>query len=804
VASKKVIHFPPFRLDVVNQRLLRETEPIPLRPKSFAVLHYLLEHPARLITKDELLDAVWPETAVTDAVLKVSIMELREVLHDDPKQPRYIETAHRSGYRCIAEIKMNNTPRQLTSFVGRERETAEIKRLLAATRLLTLMGPGGSGKTRLAARLSNNLSEEDGDEVSWVELSSLFDSSLVPQSVASALGVREQPERTIVQTLCDYLLPRKITLVIDNCEHLIESCAILSDTLLHACPDLKIVATSRERLGVKGEAVFHVPPLSLPEPHSQTSIKELTQFEGINLFLDRAVTASSNFALTKDNVAVVSELCQRLDGNPLAIELAAARTRVLTVEQIAARLDDCLSFLTTSGRTDAPRHRTLRATIEWSYQLLEEQERTLLRRLATFSGGWTLEAAEEICADDQVAKGEVLDLLSRLVDKSLVVTTEYDRASRYRLLETIRQYLLQEKLSDAEKEQSTKRRHAAYFLRFAEEIAPNLNTAERHKWLTRLDSEVDNLRAALSFIADSGDTAAELRFCDALFFFWFYAGHWSEGRKRLQDALERSVNDGNTASRATAMSADGMLASIMGDRATALSRLEESALIHREHNSSLDLSRATLFLAYEIVATDPVRARSLAEEGVSICRAVGNKFFIALALTHLGAIAFVQKDNGVARDCYEEAVELGRELNDNWVLAASLRGLGNIAFRDGDFELAAAHVKESLVSLRDSRERWLISRSFDTLAEMYSVQGNYHRAARMFGAAAAVREIVGASLFAFYRDSYEDRIVAARSGLGEESFNALWAEGRALTVDQAVAYALNETALDDLDVFDDN
>ncbi len=792
MAAQRHVLFGPFHLDAANQRLYRGDARIPLRPKSFAVLEYLLTRRGRLVKKDELLDAVWPETAVVDAVLKGCVRELREALGDDTKHPRYIETAHGLGYRFIGEVSDSNLPVRLTSFIGREREIEDVGRLFATTRLLTLTGAGGSGKTRLAHEVARGLLEEFADGVWWCELGPLSDSTLVPQTVAATLGVREQPGRTLTATLVDDLRSKTLVLVLDNCEHLVEACARLADRLLRACPQLKILATSREALSLEGETVWHVPPLTLPDPERLPPLAEMMMYEAVSLFVARARAAQPRFTPTAESARALVQVCRRLDGMPLAIELAAPRVKALSIEQIAARLDDRFHLLTAGNRTELPRHQTLRATIDWSYNLLSETERMLLNRLSVFAGGWTLDAAEVICAGRGIDKGDVLDLLSHLVDKSLVVFSEVGDQARYGLLETVRQYG-RERLAASDEEAAVCCEHAACFLALTEAIEPTINTTERARCLSLLDDEHDNLRGALRWSADSGDVETELGLCYALFWFWFHRGYWSEGRAWFRDALERSAGEGRTKGRGRAMAYDGMLAWIMGDHPAALARLSESAAIHREAGDPLDLARALRFLMMELIPSDPAEARRAAEEGVAIYREnPRHRFDLAVTLASAGIVVLVQGDHTAARAYFEESIALCRELRDNWALALPLRNLGITAFRQGDYEEAASHLKESLSVMRDLREKWFLSRSLESLAQVLCAQGWHDRAARLFGAGEAMREAVGASIMTAYRGDYDRSVVAARAALGDQSFRAAWAEGRSMTADQAIADALAE------------
>jgi predicted ATPase/class 3 adenylate cyclase len=395
----------------------------------------------------------------------------------------------------------NDLPIQLTSFIGREKEIGEAKRLLTTTRLLTLTGSGGTGKTRLSLQVAADVLDAYKDGAWFIELAPLSDPALVPSTVASVLGVREEPGRPVIETLLDYVRAKRLLLILDNCEHLIEACARLAEAVLHASREVRILASSREALGIGGEVTLRVPSLSLP-PVDAATHAAFTQSEAAQLFLDRAANALPGLVLTDANAPAVAQICRRLDGVALAIELAASRVKLLKVEQIAARLDDAFRLLTGGSRTALPRQQTLRATIDWSYNLLSDTEHTLLRRLAAFAGGWTLEAAEAVCAQvgqDAILPYDVLDLLAQLVNKSLVMAERgQSEESRYFLLETIRQYA-REKLLEADEAVATRGRHLDYFMQLVEEAEPELTEANQVIWLKRLDADFDNLRSALEW-----------------------------------------------------------------------------------------------------------------------------------------------------------------------------------------------------------------------------------------------------------------------------------------------------------------
>jgi non-specific serine/threonine protein kinase len=788
VKQRNRIIFPPFRLDAGEAKLYRGDETLSLRPKTFAVLRHLLERAGRLVTKDELLDACWPETHVGDAVLKVCIREIRELLGDDPKHPRFIETDHRRGYRFIGEVRESNLPLQMTSFIGREREILEVRQRFDGARLLTLTGAGGSGKTRLAIEAAASLIDETEDGVWWVDLASIADPERAAQAVASTLGAREEPARPLIDTLIDFLKPRRLILALDNCEHLIDACARISLSLLQHCPRLRILATSREPLSIPGEVVWPVPEMSLPRADDPLTPDEIMQYEATRLFVERAVFVSRDFELNASSAAAVAQICNRLDGIPLAIELAAARVRILTAEQIAERLDDCFRLLASSSRSSPARHHTLRAAMDWSYDLLSAKERALFARLSVFAGGFTLEAAESVCAGEGISREEIFDLLSHLIDKSLVVSS---RSLRHRLLETVRQYA-RERLNEEGTSEIVSRRHTDYCLALAEEAEPHLNGASRRAWLERLESERDNLRAALRWSCAS-DPPQALRLAGAVWWYWFHQGHFSEGSSWLDSVLKDRSQSNLKSEIAKALLGSGVLAWTQGDQNKARENLEQSVDLCRETGDKRGLAHALNFLSSVLLGQSRYEtARLMAEESLEIFRQIEDEWGLGIALTDRGIIALAEEDYAVAQMFLEEGANVFRAMGDNWSLALPLRNLGIVALRRGDYEKATSLLRESLRILKSEREKWFISRSVETLAVALALQGDYRAAVKLFGAGENLRRAIGVSLLPFYRSDYDRGVGEARVTLGEEDFQSLWAEGCRMTIDEIIAYALEE------------
>jgi predicted ATPase len=910
-------------------------------------------------------------------------------------------------------------PRPLTGLIGREQELREIEAQVAAARLVTLIGTGGVGKTRLAIQAVEELADDFPDGVRFVDLAALSDPALVPQTVARVLDAPEQPGLPLIETLLSVLRPAHLLLVLDNCEHLIAACAELAATLLQGCPHLQILATSRQALGITGETAWRVPSLAIPgvqafrpgtraagdgvqagtvkdEPVS-VDPERLMQYAAVRLFVERAAASAPGFTLTAENAPAVVQICRRLDGIPLALELAAARLKALSADELAARLDDRFRLLVGGSRTALPRQQTLRATIDWSYNLLSEPERALLLRLSVFAAGWTLEAAEAVCADfgfwildfglparaktpenraplsdaaaqkasesrtpssepiqnpkSKIQNEDVLDLLTALVDKSLVIYEAGGSAhprsagSRYRLLETVRQYA-RERLMETEEADRVRARHRDWFLALAERAEPELLRSDQLAWLDRLEVEHDNLRAAMAWCVkavDSGQwivdspaasgwktdqslterttnhqslsTGVEaepaLRMAGALWAFWSMRGYWTEELERLARLLALPQASPRTAARARALHCAGILACCQDDLELARAFHEESLAIQQErgdnggmaaslhglghlafltgdyeaarepHAASLSIRRelgdragiaaSLAHLACLALVRDDYPAarslfeesmviykelgdgagiagvlnglghvarrlgeygvaRSLTEEGLALRRARGDRDGIAQSLVELGDVVLDQGDSVAAREYYEEALAIRRELGSRAGVADALGWLGEVARHQGDYAQARRLREESLAlwravgshiavihslgalghlareqgeyeeahrlyaeSLRLRKElgdRITLAQSLEDFAELAAAERQWARMTRLLGAARALRDAVDRPLLPGERASYDQSLAAARGALPEEALAAVWADGQAMSLEEAVSFAL--------------
>jgi non-specific serine/threonine protein kinase len=619
---------------------------------------------------------------------------------------------------------------------------AEVKQFLATTRLLTLTGSGGCGKTRLALQLAADVLEEYPEGVWLVELAALADPALVPQTVASALGVREEPGRPLTATLTEYLRGKQVLLVLDNCEHLLSACVQLADALLRGCPSLRMLASSREGLGIRGEQTYRVPSLTMPDARHLPPLETVHEFEAVQLFADRARLSQATFLITLANAPAVAQICERLDGIPLAIELAAARVRALPVEQIHERLDDMFRLLTGGSRTALPRQQTLRALIDWSFDLLSEGEQTLLRRLSVFAGGWTLGAAEAVCMGENVEAWEVLDLLTSLVDKSLVPYDEQGGEGRYRLLETVRQYA-RDRLLDSGEAAAVWARHCDWCLTLAEQAEEGLHTTSQKAWLDRLEREHDNLRAALGWCSSDGPEAG-LRLGGALREFWWVRGYHMEGREHLAALLALPGAEAHTAARAKALHGAGRLAYSHADFETARAFFEESLAIQRGLGNKRGIAESLNLLGWAAHAQgDYGAARPPQEESLAISRELGHKHGIAWSLIHLGQGALEQGEYGAARTLLEEGLAISRELGHKEGVAGSLEPLGCVAHAQGEYEAARVLFEQSLAVSRELGGKDLIAWSLNGLGWVAHAEGEYRTAQALFEQSLAIFRELG-------------------------------------------------------------
>jgi predicted ATPase/class 3 adenylate cyclase len=716
----------------------------------------------------------------------------------------------------------NNLPIQLTSFVGREKEISEAIRLMTNTRIFTFIGPGGTGKTRLALQLAEEQLTEFKDGAWQVELAPLADAAYITSTIAATFSLREVQGVPLINSVIDYLRGKQLLLILDNCEHLVEACAQLADQLLHDCPHLKIIASSREALGISGETVYRVP--------------SLLDSEAARLFIERAVKADARFKATEQYTPFIVQICHRLDGIPLAIELAAARVKLFTPQQIAERLDDRFKLLTGGSRTALPRQQTLRALIDWSYLTLNGMEQRALRRLAVFSGGWTIEAAEAI-----IGEPETLDGLAGLVNKSLVNVEEQDGASRYQFLETIRQYAM-EKLVEANEAGETRDRHLKYFKDlalqnnrtisiFAAAIAVD-EEARTYAWARAIDKEYDNMRAALEWAIQS-DPAAAAELIDILNPYWNVRDLNSEARlwcraiidnPRITDAprskalgilayalmilgemreaataasqgieISRRIGDKQTLARS--LSSLAMASVFTSGPEAAMKAAQESEAIAREAQfregiaASLGMKASVLLLS----GGDLMEARRNIEESMVVAKETGFVWGTALSGMGLGRLASRMGDLEGARQEFARAAETAQRVGNRRIYASCRSELAHALRQHGKFDEAIGLYKMVLPIWQDFGHRAAVAHELECLGYIANAQDDGYRAARLLGAAEAIRKTINSTTNGVELVEYEREIAALRASMDENEMQAAWAEGRAMTIDQAIEYALEKS-----------
>ncbi|MGB8647445.1 MAG: tetratricopeptide repeat protein [Anaerolineae bacterium] len=633
--------------------------------------------------------------------------------------------------RTVQVAPITNLPIPLSPFVGRAREMAAIKNLIAHGRQVTLIGPGGSGKTRLSIQVATDLIDRFSGGVWWVELAVLADPTLVPQAVAHVLGVQEKPNQPLVDAIASRIGSQKLLLILDNCEHLLAEAARLMEQLLDACPNLRVLATSREALNNASEILWQAPPLSLPDQKTTLLTDLLLSFEAIRLFVERARAVKPQFALTEQNALAVTHICQRLDGIPLAIELAAARINVLTPEQIAARLDDRFNLLTQGSRTALPRQQTLRALIDWSYDLLTPPERLLLQRLSAFRGGRNLPAIEAVCGGEGIEPSQVLELVSHLVNKSLLVTEEKQGELRYGFLDTIKAYA-RERLKQSGEKDRIRAKHLDYFLELAEQANSQLTGPNQIHWLDRLEIEHNNLRKAFDYGRRYGHTDQAMRLGIALAEFWDVRGYLTEGTATLQRALDAAPPPAAAHSRsyrlcyAALLERFGRLIYQQGDYGAATKQIEQSVELFRELGDDKGYGAALNSLG--IVARlqgNYEASRRLLQESLALNRKLGDRYQIAVALEAQGLLDYMQGNYAAARELYQQGLELFRELGHKRKIAIALTNLGSVAQQQGEYDQARALYSQALEIQRATLDRWGMAALLTNMGNVAHSQGDY-------------------------------------------------------------------------------
>jgi predicted ATPase/class 3 adenylate cyclase len=740
----------------------------------------------------------------------------------------------RSDFPALRSLEQtpNNLPQQATSFIGRERELAEAKDLLAATRLLTLLGMGGMGKTRLSLQIAADLMDRFPDGAWFIDLAPVRDRALVPNEVAQVLSIPEEPGRALVQTLCAHLRQQKLLLVLDNCEHLVSACASLANAILRAAPDVKIIATSREALRIPGEQTYPVVPLTVPD--KKAGIDVLAQSEAVQLFVERARLQKPNFILNERDAAGIAELCARVEGIPLALELAAARMQSLSIDEINRRLNDRYRLLSGGSRVALERQQTLRALVGWSYDLLIENERVFLDRLSVFAGGFDLAAAESICGADPLDADDVIDLLASLVEKSLVMVEQSDVQTRYRLLETICDFA-RERLIKRDDVAATAARHCAYFLGFAKVARDKLNGPEQAEWTRALELELDNLRAAIALSLSGGtDGATAVKLQVALMRFWMLRGYSSEGRNNVRAAL--ALPDLPSIARAHALYVAGALAINQSDYAEAKTLLTECLALRRELGDPREIAATLSTLSIvPLQQGDAPTSRECESQALAMFGELGDRLDEGISRVHLGNICVELDDCAAAREHFEHGLAIARAAQYEELESECECKLGELALADADLPRAREHFGRAMKVSRVAEDKrgeatalaWLgradaaadnielarrrltqaqrAFQAFDMHAEaldcledfagLLQLAGDSEFAARLYGAATAAREAMALPRSARRHEGWQASVDDARSALGPERFEAAWNDGRSETLDKAVDYVLEATAV---------
>lgn len=840
--------FGRFEVRTAQRSVLADGNPVPLGARAFDVLVALIERRDRVVGGDELFERVWPGLVVEENNLRQQVAALRKLLGADA-----VATVPGRGYRFALPVAADETgggepaaspakvppaagnlPLNLPPLIGRESELASVAALMAGVPLLTLVGAGGVGKTRLALAVADQVKDAFRDGVWLVELAPVADPSLLTRVVAGALAIHEEPGRPLLDTLHDFLRHAQLLIVLDNCEHLVEACAHWTQGVLQASAATRVLATSREALGIGGEQVWRVPSLRTAHPDADIPYEQLMGYAATRLFVERAAAASPAFRLTPANAAAVAQVCHQLDGIPLALELAAARVKAMRIEQVAERLRDRFALLTRGSRTALARHQTLRSLIDWSHDLLSEPERLLLRRLSVFAGGWTLEAAEAVCGGEGLAAADVMELLAQLAEKSLVAVDEQAAEPRYRMLETIRQYGL-EKLDAGGENDAVRTRHLRHLVDFAEGIRTRLSGQDQLLWHGRAEAELDNLRAGLNWSMRPGHAGLGLRLINALHRFWYKNMHWSEivgwqerlarqgeppdahlarsfyvagmlatnfhpqtGRRLCEEGLSLSRSLAFDEGIAWALMWIGHIDTRKRDPATAQLFTEASQVAHRIEdpwrrafllsNSLICQANYEAFMGRDDSAQALVRA---CEEQIAL---IGNDaIYIGHCRALMATMAVRRGDVEGAARLVAESLALHRAVDSKFDVAAGLAQQGMLALTQGEPARALLLFKESLPLHRNHPTSQWVTKGLAHLLIAYCACGQWWVAARLAGALCSAGGAPDASppeLSGRVARAYEEAVGNAREALGARAFDDEAGAGRGMTREQAIALAL--------------
>jgi predicted ATPase/DNA-binding winged helix-turn-helix (wHTH) protein len=818
MSETRGFEFGEFLLDTEEAMLYREGSPVPITPKTFQLLLTLIENRGHLVRKDALMNSVWSESFVEEGNLTFTMSMLRKALNDSPDHPRFIETVPRRGYRFIADVnalgpepngrlqpsaspeKANGTdiPHSATAarrLFGRSHEIAAVLDLLHRedVRLVTLTGAGGSGKTSLARVVLESSRTDFPDGIVFVELAAISDPHLLPAAVAQALGVKEAGNESFVDTLRSYLRTRQLLLVLDNFEQIISAAPFVAE-LLAATEKLKIIVTSRAalRFGIEQEVI--VPTLACPpNGNGQRTVQEIRDFPSVSLFTERARDANSQFDLTNENAASVAGICAKLDGLPLAIELAAARIRLLNPDAILERLKDPLRLLKSSDPDLPPRQQTMRAAIAWSYDLLDADEQTLFRRLAVFSGGFTVEAAESVCGN--IGELDVLDGLESLLQTSLLRRID-DLAgeSRLQFLETIREFAAEKLAEDADDETETRNRHLEYFLAAAKETELGLMGPDQARILDSVEAERDNYRASLEWTRKLGDER-ELKLAASLGALWLFRGYLTEGILHITDALARYPN-APLPLRTKSLTWLGQVIWVKGDYEKTITVCSEGLRLAREINYPIFAAQALFFLgmSYWYRFHDAKQAVASLEESLGIYREVGYDAGIVFTLVVLAAIHQTKNDLEPAEKLLQESLTVAERTKNNLINSIAKVNYGRLETARGNLERAKEFCRESLQLRRVLSDRWGLVQCLEPLAVIALKEGDTRRAGLLLGAIELQLESLGASPPLIFRADHEFAVRSIRALLDEETYSCLISEGRKLTTTEVVTLAMEESA----------